>query len=54
MENHEDLSRAALFSEPGFDGLIGESAPMHRLYELIGKVSQSTSPVFEHPWDGAR
>jgi len=45
MGNHADLSRAALSSEPGFDGLIGESAPMHRLYELIGKVSQSTSPV---------
>jgi transcriptional regulator with PAS, ATPase and Fis domain len=45
MENHADLSRAVLSSEPGFDGLIGESAPMHRLYELIGKVSQSTSPV---------
>lgn len=45
MEDHANLSRAALLSEPGFGGLIGESAPMRRLYELIGKVSQSTSPV---------
>jgi transcriptional regulator with PAS, ATPase and Fis domain len=45
MEDHANLSRAALLSEAGFGGLIGESAPMRRLYELIGKVSQSTSPV---------
>jgi transcriptional regulator with PAS, ATPase and Fis domain len=45
MEEHANLWRAALSSEPGFDGLIGESAPMRRLYELIGKVSQTTSPV---------
>lgn len=45
MEDHANLSRAALSSQAGFGGLIGESAPMHRLYELIGKVSQSTSPV---------
>src|ERR1700691_4658243 len=45
MEDHANLSRAALPSEPGFAGLIGQSAPMHRLYELITKVSQSTSSV---------
>jgi len=45
MENHANLSRAALSSEAGFGRLIGESAPMHRLYELIRKVSQSTSPA---------
>ena len=45
MEDHANLSRAALPSGPGFAGLIGQSAPMHRLYELITKVSQSTSSV---------
>jgi transcriptional regulator with PAS, ATPase and Fis domain len=45
MEDHANLSRAALFSQVGFGGLIGESAPMHHLYGLIGKVSQSNSPV---------
>ncbi len=45
MEYHANLSRAALSSQAGFGGLIGESAPMHRLYELIGKASQSSSRV---------
>jgi transcriptional regulator with PAS, ATPase and Fis domain len=45
MEDHATLSRAALSSQDGFGGLIGESAPMQRLYELIGKISQSTSPA---------
>jgi two-component system response regulator HydG len=45
MEDHANLSRAALSSQAGSGELIGESAPMRRLYELIGKVSQSTSPV---------
>ena len=45
MEDHANLSRAALPSGPGFAGLIGQSAPMHHLYELITKVSQSTSAV---------
>ena len=45
MEDHANLSRAASSGQFGFGGLIGESAPMHRLYELIGKVSQGTSPV---------
>ena len=44
MEGHANLSRAALSSHD-FGALIGQSAPMYLLYELIGKVSQSTSPV---------
>jgi transcriptional regulator with PAS, ATPase and Fis domain len=45
MESHAALSRAALPRDPGFYGLIAASAPMRRLCELIGKVSQSNSPV---------
>jgi transcriptional regulator with PAS, ATPase and Fis domain len=45
MKNHANLSRAPFSGQTGFGSLIGESAPMHRLHELIGKVSQSTSPV---------
>lgn len=45
MEDHANLSRAALSSQPRFAGLIGESVPMRRLYELIGKVSQSNPPI---------
>jgi len=45
MEDHANLSRAALSRQKGFDGLIGESAAMCRLYELIEKISQSTSPA---------
>jgi transcriptional regulator with PAS, ATPase and Fis domain len=45
MEDHANLSRAAFSRQPGFGGLIGESAPMHQLYELVGKISQSTSPI---------
>jgi transcriptional regulator with PAS, ATPase and Fis domain len=45
MEDHANLSRAALPSQDRYGGLIGESAPMHGLYELIGRVSQSNSPV---------
>jgi DNA-binding NtrC family response regulator len=45
MKEHANLSRAATARQTGFGGLIGESPPMQRLYELIGKVSQSTSPV---------
>ena len=45
MEDPANLSRAALSRQKGFDGLIGESAPMCRLYELIEKISQSTSPA---------
>jgi hypothetical protein len=35
MENHADISRATRPSQSGFAGLIGESAAMNRLYELI-------------------
>lgn len=45
MEDHADLSRATLSNQAAFGGLIGASAPMHRLCELIEKISQSTSPV---------
>ena len=44
-DHHANLSRAALSCQAGVGGLIGQSAPMHHLYELIRKVSQSTSPV---------
>ncbi len=44
MEDHAALSRA-LSGESSLYGLIGESAPMSRLFEMIGKVSQSHSPV---------
>jgi transcriptional regulator with PAS, ATPase and Fis domain len=40
-----NLSRAALPSKRSPNGLIGESAPMRRLCELIAKISQSNSPV---------
>lgn len=45
MENHAAPPRAALSSQDGFGGLIGKSEQMLRLYELIGKISQSTCPV---------
>ncbi len=45
MGDHANLSRAALSSQAGVGGLIGQSAPMRLLYDLIEKVSQSTSPV---------
>jgi transcriptional regulator with PAS, ATPase and Fis domain len=45
MGNHAYLSRAALSSQVGFGGLIGESGPMKQLYELIAKASQGISPV---------
>ena len=45
MEDHANLSRAVMSCELGFAGLIGKSVQMLRLYELIEKVSQSTSPV---------
>jgi transcriptional regulator with PAS, ATPase and Fis domain len=40
-----NLSRAASSSQTGFGGLIGESSPIRFINELIGKVSQSSSPV---------
>lgn len=45
MEDHANLSRAAFSDPPGLDGLIGESCPMRRLYEVVAKVSQTPSPV---------
>ena len=45
MGNHASPPCAAISSRAVFDGLIGESAAMQSLYELIRKVSQSTSPV---------
>jgi DNA-binding NtrC family response regulator len=45
MEDHADLSRAVSPRQSGFGGLIGESPPMHCLYELIARVSQRTTPV---------
>src|ERR1700676_1365744 len=45
MDDHANLSRAALSRQKDFDGLIGQPAPMCRLYELIEKISQSTSPA---------
>jgi transcriptional regulator with PAS, ATPase and Fis domain len=45
METHASPPRAALSSRYRIDKLIGESDPMHRLYEMIGTTSQITSPV---------
>ena len=45
MENHATLPCAALSSQDGFGGLIGESAPMRRLYDLIERIGQGTFPV---------
>ena len=45
MEDHANLSRAALPCQDDIGGLIGQSAPMHLLNDLIGRVSRGTSPV---------
>jgi transcriptional regulator with PAS, ATPase and Fis domain len=45
LEDHANPSRAVLSSQGGLGGLIGESAQMHHLHELIVKVSKGTSPV---------
>jgi transcriptional regulator with PAS, ATPase and Fis domain len=45
MEDHANLSRVLLSRQSGFTGLIGQSVQMHCLYDLIGKISQNTSPV---------
>jgi DNA-binding NtrC family response regulator len=45
MEDCTALSRAELRSKAGHCGLIGESAPMRHLYDLIAKVSQNASPI---------
>jgi transcriptional regulator with PAS, ATPase and Fis domain len=45
MEDHANLSRAAAFGQTRLGDLIGESAPMRHLYELIARVSLCTAPV---------
>ena len=48
LEKMQDLanpSRVDLSTQATLGELIGDSVPMRCLYELIGKVSQSTSPV---------
>jgi transcriptional regulator with GAF, ATPase, and Fis domain len=45
MEDHAARLRAALSGERNLDGLIGESAPIGRLCELIGKIGLSNSPA---------
>jgi two-component system response regulator HydG len=45
MENNPNPSGAALPAHTGLGGLIGASAAMQRLYDLIGKVSQHCYPV---------
>ena len=45
MEDHAPRLRAALSGERNLDGLIGESAPIGRLSELIGKIGLSNSPA---------
>src|SRR5438445_7874791 len=45
MGDQANLSRAALSCQADVGGLIGQSAPMHLLNELIAKVSRSTFPV---------
>jgi transcriptional regulator with PAS, ATPase and Fis domain len=44
MNDHANLARAATI-HAGFGRLIGASAPMRRLFELITKASRCTSPV---------
>jgi transcriptional regulator with PAS, ATPase and Fis domain len=45
MKDHANLSRAASHGSAALDALIGDSVPMRDLYELIGRVSQTASPV---------
>src|SRR6266550_6259268 len=45
METHANPPRAALSSQSRFGRLVGDSAPMRCLYEVIEKISQSTSPI---------
>jgi len=45
MGNHAKLSSVLFSRETRMDGLIGESAPMQRLYELVGKAGQCNSSV---------
>jgi transcriptional regulator with PAS, ATPase and Fis domain len=45
METLANQSLAALSSQYRFDKFVGESAPMQRLYEQIGKISQTSAPT---------
>jgi two-component system response regulator HydG len=45
LEDHANLSRAVSPSHAGFCGLIGTSAKMQQVYDLIRKVSQHAYPV---------
>jgi len=45
MEDHANLSRGASAAQSSFGELIGNSLPMHRLYELICRVSQNRAPI---------
>jgi transcriptional regulator with PAS, ATPase and Fis domain len=45
MEKHASLPPVSPLKSSRFDGLIGESAPMRCLRELIGKASQSACTV---------
>jgi len=43
MGDHGRPARAATFRRAGVGELVGQSAPMHLLHDLIAKVSQSNS-----------
>jgi len=45
MGDDATLPCPALPSRTAFGGMIGESAPMRRLYDLIAKAGRSTAPV---------
>jgi DNA-binding NtrC family response regulator len=45
MEKHADPPHVSLSNSSGIVGLIGDSAPMRSLWELVGKASQSACPV---------
>jgi two-component system response regulator HydG len=45
MNDHAAPPRATLSGHHSLDRLIGQSAPMRRLKDLIGKVGQITAPV---------
>jgi DNA-binding NtrC family response regulator len=45
LEQENRVLREELRSRPGFGGLVGVSAKMQRVYQLIEKVSQHTCPV---------
>jgi len=45
MEKHASPPHVSPSNPPRFGGLIGESAPMHFLWELIRKASQCACPV---------